>query len=450
MSQTPHDQAPHEQAPSEQAPSDQGAGERPAQDRVDTEHLRDYSGYRRSVADRRIAGVAGGLGRHLNIDPVIVRVAFVVLAFFGGAGLLLYAAAWLFVPDDSGEPAKVHLSDSGRNVLLIIVGAIAVLLAIGDSWGGWGPPWWLALVTLGVFAVLMTRDNRPTPPRPPTAGAPPPVSYAPVPPPRSRGSGSPTSGSPASGPSTSGYGAPYATPVGTQPAYAWQPVTPVVSYEPPTPSKAELRRQRGPILFWFTLALLGAGLGALGLYEASGHAVTDAAYPALALAIIGVMLLVGAWYGRPGGLVALGLLSTMSLAATAVAEPSYDGDRALLVRPVSAADLESSYFVPAGELVLDLRRLDDPASVAGKDIELRGNAGHIKVLLPGDLGANVDARIGLAGTIEVNGPRITGPVADQGLGAEVATTLGTSASPRVDLDIRLGAGFIEIEQQEAA
>src|SRR4051812_30401157 len=54
----------------------------------------------RSTDDRVVAGVAGGLGRYIAIDPVIVRIALVVLTFFGGAGALLYLAAVLLVPSE--------------------------------------------------------------------------------------------------------------------------------------------------------------------------------------------------------------------------------------------------------------------------------------------------------------------------------------------------------------
>ena len=60
--------------------------------RVGWDDIRDLGRIRRTTGDRRVAGVAGGLARHLDIDPLIVRVAFVVLTFFGGAGLLLYVA----------------------------------------------------------------------------------------------------------------------------------------------------------------------------------------------------------------------------------------------------------------------------------------------------------------------------------------------------------------------
>jgi phage shock protein C len=56
----------------------------------------------RSQSDHRIAGVCGGLGRYFGIDPVLIRVAFVVAAFMG-FGLLLYVVLWIVLP--KGEPA---------------------------------------------------------------------------------------------------------------------------------------------------------------------------------------------------------------------------------------------------------------------------------------------------------------------------------------------------------
>lgn len=49
--------------------------------------------------DRRmIAGVAAGLGDYFEIDPTLVRLGFVLLSFFGGAGLVLYLVMWVVVP----------------------------------------------------------------------------------------------------------------------------------------------------------------------------------------------------------------------------------------------------------------------------------------------------------------------------------------------------------------
>ena len=51
-----------------------------------------------SEKDRKIAGVCGGLGEFLGVDPTIVRVAFLVSLFIWGTGLLIYLIMWLVVP----------------------------------------------------------------------------------------------------------------------------------------------------------------------------------------------------------------------------------------------------------------------------------------------------------------------------------------------------------------
>ena len=76
------------------------------------DEIRDLGRLRRSATDRKVAGVAGGLARHLDIDPLILRVAFVVLAFFGGAGLILYGACWLLVPEEDGRRGRRSASTS--------------------------------------------------------------------------------------------------------------------------------------------------------------------------------------------------------------------------------------------------------------------------------------------------------------------------------------------------
>ncbi len=52
----------------------------------------------RSTANRRIWGVCGGLGEYFDIDPVLIRVVFVVLALAGGSGIALYIILTLAVP----------------------------------------------------------------------------------------------------------------------------------------------------------------------------------------------------------------------------------------------------------------------------------------------------------------------------------------------------------------
>ena len=54
----------------------------------------------RSRNDRIIAGVAGGLAATLNIDPLLVRIVLLALAFLNGFGFMLYLALWLLVPNE--------------------------------------------------------------------------------------------------------------------------------------------------------------------------------------------------------------------------------------------------------------------------------------------------------------------------------------------------------------
>ena len=71
---------------------------------------------RRSTDDRMLAGVAGGLARYLNVDATLVRIAFVVLTVIGGAGVPLYLASWLLIPEDGADQSiAASFLDSRRN-----------------------------------------------------------------------------------------------------------------------------------------------------------------------------------------------------------------------------------------------------------------------------------------------------------------------------------------------
>jgi phage shock protein PspC (stress-responsive transcriptional regulator) len=55
---------------------------------------------RRPVADRMLGGVAAGIADYLGVDETLVRIAFVVLTFIGGAGVPVYVAGWLLIPEE--------------------------------------------------------------------------------------------------------------------------------------------------------------------------------------------------------------------------------------------------------------------------------------------------------------------------------------------------------------
>ena len=61
----------------------------------------------RSTDNRWLAGVCGGLAKYFDIDPTLVRVIFVVLAFFGLGGAIIYLLLWVLIPK---EPTDEELA----------------------------------------------------------------------------------------------------------------------------------------------------------------------------------------------------------------------------------------------------------------------------------------------------------------------------------------------------
>lgn len=121
----------------------------------------------RSETDRMIAGVCGGLAAYLGVDPVLVRLAFVILFLASGIGLAIYAILWIVVPTPSRVQPEIRLMDEMNDdpsalktrfspaatvgVLLILFGAFFLLSQIG---GLPGYIWPIILIGAGVFYLL--------------------------------------------------------------------------------------------------------------------------------------------------------------------------------------------------------------------------------------------------------------------------------------------------------
>jgi phage shock protein PspC (stress-responsive transcriptional regulator) len=409
-------------------PHDTESEERTTEPGVDRANLRSYERLRRSITDRKIAGVAGGLGRHLNIDPTIIRVLLVVLVFFGGAGLVLYGAAWLIVPEEGSDNSVVDTTPSTRNALLIVAAVVAGMLLVGDSWGGFGFPWPLFLLALIAFAVLVGRDRsgRPTPAAPAQeqhAQEQPAQEYA-------------------------AAGEQHAAPAGPPaPAYEWQPPSGsggTYAYPQPEPAPSQ---DRGPKLFGITLALVALALGVLGFVDATWPgAVADAAYPALALTVIGTMLVVGAFVGRAGGLIFLGIVAALALAGASVTGGNWAGERSIFRTPTSADAVATDYSVTAGQIALDLTEVEDLENLDGRTVSLEATAGEVLVRVPEGLDVDVESDIAWAGEISIDGVRNDG-----GGGVSLDRTIdGGTGVPELALDIDLTVGHIEVVQEDAA
>jgi phage shock protein PspC (stress-responsive transcriptional regulator) len=154
------DQEPTVEGP--QAPAgDQPTAEQPPADGPGPKRLT------RTRGDRVIGGVCGGLGRYFNVDPLLFRIGAVALVFVGGAGILLYLAALLLVPNE-GEAAPIAPGAQGGNRGWVIAGVVVALLfafpfllAGGFLFAGIGIPF-AVLVGAGVLVWWLVSGEGPS------------------------------------------------------------------------------------------------------------------------------------------------------------------------------------------------------------------------------------------------------------------------------------------------
>jgi phage shock protein PspC (stress-responsive transcriptional regulator) len=120
----------------------------------------------RSTSDRKLTGVAGGLGRYFDLNPNFFRLGFVVLTLLGGAGILIYLVAAFVMPDEGKEKSIAEqVLDDRRDrpwplVGLAIAGvAIVVLLSHATVWPAAGAGWILVLF-VGLAILWASRADR--------------------------------------------------------------------------------------------------------------------------------------------------------------------------------------------------------------------------------------------------------------------------------------------------
>ena len=118
---------------------------------------------RRRPADGPVAGVCAGLAHALRVDPLLLRVGFVVAALAGGSGLVAYAACWAFVPAEGGSSLTLPRLGTRRGSLrvaagigLLVLSALLILRHLG-WWFGDYLVWPLALAISG--AALIWRQT---------------------------------------------------------------------------------------------------------------------------------------------------------------------------------------------------------------------------------------------------------------------------------------------------
>lgn len=447
----------------------------------------------RSEHNKVLAGVAGGLAEHLNVDPLLIRIAFVLLTFAGGIGFVLYAAAWALIPKEAetrslAEAAvdKINKNRDGKKDntwVWIIILAIAGVLILANmnrwNWDGGWIVWALVLMGAGTWLYMQDLESRKTPlsgapPAPPAAplvvraGTTPPATDTVVIAGTDSGTvvteptgnptntatdeptGNPADTAPNANPrdtlATESVDAPTAT---TSPAFAATATQPLplrreVITRPP--GAARLRRPRSRLgRYTFAMVLLLVGVAAI-LDNAGVIEITALQYGGLVLATIGGGLLVGTFFGRSrllilAGLLLLPLLLTAGLLGSWIDVPlqSGAGDRAY--SPTLAQELQDNYELTAGTLNLDLTQMRwGPEPV---EIDATVSFGEINVLVPEGVEVDVRGRA-TVGAVSLFDDERTGFGVTYHRAAD-----RNPGEPLLILDLKTAAGQVEVARSRS-
>ena len=363
---------------------------------------------RRRTSDRVLGGVAGGLGDYFNIDPLLVRIGFVGLMIFGGAGLVLYVVAWLLIPADGHDTSNVEgfFARLGLTpqrlgwIALAVVGLILISnMPVGGPLDGSGSVfigplpgmnpaalWALAIIVVGIV-LLRRRESAPA-----TAAAPA-ISAQPI-------------------------------------AVAAQTVVKA----PPRP--------RSP-LAWYAYGALLLGIGLLALVGQVGHvAVAPGQFFGAALAILGIGLVVGAWWGRARILILLALLlMPLAVAASFVTAPLEGGIGDRYYAPVTVAEVRSEYRSLGGRLSLDLTGLQTGPRIIR--ISASVAVGQLMVRLPEGASVEIRSRVGAGDSF------VLGSSQDVGTSLDNVFMRHGLDQPTFILDLQAGIGEVYVYSQEA-
>ncbi len=106
----------------------------------------------RSSSDKLVGGVAGGLGRYFAVDPILFRIAFVVLVFAGGVGALAYIGLLAFVPAD--DDSRVFGSRRDANVIGAVLIGLLLVVVLGPPAFFIGPALIPIALLIGIGVLL--------------------------------------------------------------------------------------------------------------------------------------------------------------------------------------------------------------------------------------------------------------------------------------------------------
>jgi phage shock protein PspC (stress-responsive transcriptional regulator) len=125
-------------------------------------HIPQVKRLERTHSPRIFAGVAGGLGRYFGLSPAVFRLGLIVLTLLGGAGILVYLAAVLVIPEEGSDQSfaeRVLAERRDRPWPLIGLGLVGVAIAVLLAHAAAGAGWVLVLIA-GLIVLWMSRREK--------------------------------------------------------------------------------------------------------------------------------------------------------------------------------------------------------------------------------------------------------------------------------------------------
>jgi phage shock protein PspC (stress-responsive transcriptional regulator) len=396
---------------------------------------------RRPRKGRKIAGVAAGIGNRYGIDPVVIRVAFVVATFYGGAGALFYVLGWLFLPEQDDEAApfeamvthKRSSTGAAFTVLLCLCLIPVFWLFFDNEFGGFAGA---ALVIGALFLLHRSRGqyNRPAPVVPPPYE--PPADYQPFTAPSAPGASAAAAAEPPVAPQPEvPAGPPAWDPLGAAP-FAWDlPEPSEPAPEPPAPR----RKSKAGLVTVGAALVAGGGLALLAPYTnwlSVQHIV------GVVLAVLGLGMVGGSMVRGGRGLIGLAVpLSVIGLGLTVISPEGLHGVGDINETPATAAQVQPSYLRSAGTIHLDLTKITDTRKPV--HTRLRVDAGEILVRVPPTADVDVTCKANV-GEVDCLGLTENGPDSEK----KIDNDFGPDGEGglKINLDVHAGAGHVEVRR----
>jgi phage shock protein PspC (stress-responsive transcriptional regulator) len=381
--------------------------------------------------DRQVAGVAAAIARRYDIDPVLVRVGFVVAAF-SGIGAALYVAGWILLPNEPADPAAPRPS---RPRGFLVVGlAIAAAITMGSVFDGGGQGVLLPLLVVAGLLYLLHRSRGGRVAQAQAAEAPTVAAAAEAGPSLVKDPAAPTVA--ASTP-------PAWDPLGAAP-FAWDLPEPSPAPSAPPPRRLPVT----PVTLGLAL-IAGSATAVIMMFAGVLTLANLGVLCGVVLAVLGAGLVVGAFLRAGRGLIPFALvLSALTWAVVAAPVDRWRGDGygELRAAPTTVAALQPSYERSAGEIDLDLRRLDLAVAPGGNAEPVRTRlsigAGDVRVQVPSTADVTFTGRTGL-GDVRFDDREDSGPDAH----LQVIDDLGTDGvrnGRALVLDIEAGLADVEV------